>query len=33
MTAYWEPGTSYGPGDIVEYEGMRSQLLYDHESD
>ncbi|KAF9071037.1 carbohydrate-binding module family 12 protein [Rhodocollybia butyracea] len=32
MTAFWEPGTAYGPGDIVRYEGHRYKIIIPHTS-
>jgi len=30
MVAYWEPGTSYSIGDVVEYEGHRYKIIQAH---
>ncbi|KAH8994056.1 hypothetical protein EDB92DRAFT_1852498 [Lactarius akahatsu] len=32
MTASWEPGTQYGYGDIVEFEGARYKIIQPHRS-
>jgi hypothetical protein len=32
MTQYWEPGTQYNYGDIVEYEGHRYKIIQPHRS-
>ncbi|KAF9038365.1 carbohydrate-binding module family 12 protein [Hymenopellis radicata] len=32
MTQYWEPGTAYNHGDIVEYEGHRYKIIQPHTS-
>ncbi|EEB91288.1 hypothetical protein MPER_10379, partial [Moniliophthora perniciosa FA553] len=32
MTRYWEPGTSYGHGDVVEYQGHRYKIIQPHNS-
>ncbi|KAH9054271.1 hypothetical protein EDB87DRAFT_1702709 [Lactarius vividus] len=32
MTASWEPGTQYGFGDVVEYQGARYKIIQPHTS-
>ncbi|KAJ7594728.1 carbohydrate-binding module family 12 protein [Mycena floridula] len=32
MTQYWEPGTQYNTGDIVEFEGHRYKIIQPHRS-
>jgi hypothetical protein len=32
MTQYWEPGTYYNHGDVVEYEGHRYKIIQPHNS-
>ncbi|KAF5389477.1 hypothetical protein D9757_004348 [Collybiopsis confluens] len=32
MTPYWEPGTPYGPGAVVTYEGHRYKIIQPHTS-
>jgi len=32
MTQYWEPGTQYNDGDVVEYEGSRYKIIQPHRS-
>ncbi|KAI1794981.1 hypothetical protein LXA43DRAFT_971022 [Ganoderma leucocontextum] len=32
MTAYWEPGTYYGAGSVVEYEGHKYKIIQPHNS-
>ncbi|KAI0321187.1 hypothetical protein OF83DRAFT_1161971 [Amylostereum chailletii] len=32
MVQTWEPGTSYGYGDVVEYEGARYKIIQPHRS-
>ncbi|KAF9264198.1 carbohydrate-binding module family 12 protein [Marasmius fiardii PR-910] len=32
MTAYWEPGTQYNHGDVVEYNGHRYKIVQPHVS-
>lgn len=32
MTQYWEPGTQYDLGDVVEYEGHRYKIIQPHRS-
>ncbi|KAL0581837.1 hypothetical protein V5O48_000205 [Marasmius crinis-equi] len=32
MTAYWEPGTQYNHGDVVEYNGHRYKIIQPHAS-
>ncbi|THV06798.1 carbohydrate-binding module family 12 protein [Dendrothele bispora CBS 962.96] len=32
MTGYWEPGTAYGQGDVVEYQGHRYKIVIPHTS-
>jgi hypothetical protein len=32
MTVYWEPGTQYDYGDVVEFEGARYKIIQPHRS-
>ncbi|KAF5370685.1 hypothetical protein D9758_002081 [Tetrapyrgos nigripes] len=32
MTPYWEPGTAYNHGDVVEYQGHRYKIVIPHTS-